>query len=188
MPALLRSGLGLRAPHTPRRARLHRHFTVTGFVSHQGRTALHWHRLGMWLPPGGHVEADEDPVQAVLREVMEETGLDVEIIAPHPFAYAHPPQLPAPASVAVYDIPRDSKLDEPHQHIDLIYFTRPRSAEPRLPEGAARWTWVDEMTLRGDATPTPAEGAPATRIAEDVRELGIAAIEAARHAGVWARA
>ena len=26
-------------------------------------------KLGMWLYPGGHIEADEDPVQAVLRLV-----------------------------------------------------------------------------------------------------------------------
>ena len=54
---------------------MERHFTVSGFVSQAGKTALHWHRLGLWLPPGGHIEADEDPIQAVLREVQEETGL-----------------------------------------------------------------------------------------------------------------
>ena len=53
---------------------------------------------------GGHIEPDEDPVQAVLREVREETGLDVEIVGALPFAYAHPPQLAVPAAMAVYDI------------------------------------------------------------------------------------
>ena len=55
-----------------------RHFTATGFVVHEGATLLHWHsKVKMWLPPGGHVEENEDPVQAVLREVEEETGLKV---------------------------------------------------------------------------------------------------------------
>ncbi len=31
---------------------------------------------GLWLPPGGHVEPDEDPVVAAEREVAEELGLD----------------------------------------------------------------------------------------------------------------
>lgn len=35
-----------------------------------------------WDPPGGRMEADEDLVQAVKREVYEETGLDVEVGGP----------------------------------------------------------------------------------------------------------
>lgn len=137
----------------------------------------------MWLPPGGHIEADEDPVQAVLREVREETGLDVEIIGARPFAYAQPQQLAAPVTIGVYDIERDGTLDEPHQHLDLIYFTRPTSEAPVLPDDGLGWTWVDEATLRGDRpAPQPPGGAPTAQIADDVREQGLAAIEAARRA------
>jgi len=35
--------------------------------------------LGYWSLPGGGVEAGETPEEAVMREVREETGLDVEI-------------------------------------------------------------------------------------------------------------
>jgi len=137
----------------------------------------------MWLPPGGHIEADEDPVQAVLREVREETGLEVEIIGARPFAYAQPQQLAAPVTIGVYDIERDGTLDEPHQHLDLIYFTRPTSEAPVLPDDGLGWTWVDEATLRGDRpAPQPPGGAPTAQIADDVREQGLAAIEAARRA------
>lgn len=34
--------------------------------------------LGSWYLPAGYVEADEDPAQAAVREVMEETGLIVQ--------------------------------------------------------------------------------------------------------------
>jgi len=157
-----------------------RHFTVTGFVSIGGRTALHWHpRLGCWLPPGGHVEPDEDPVQAVLREVLEETGLKVELVGAGRFAYAQPQQLPPPAAMAVYDIPRDGSLDGPHQHIDFIYFTRPLAAAPALPADADHWVWVDEATLRR----RPAileDGGRRAEVAEDVCELALAAIAAVR--------
>lgn len=148
---------------------MHRHFTVSGFVSHQGRTALHRHpRLGIWLPPGGHIEADEDPVQAVLREVLEECGLAVEILPVGPRFLAEPPaQLVAPVKIGVYDIPKDGVLDEPHQHIDFIYFTRPIEAAPVLPDGSHDWTWFDAAALESPEIPA------------DVRELGLAAIMAA---------
>ena len=48
-----------------------RHLTATGFLVQGDRVALHWHRkVQAWLPPGGHIEDNEDPVQAMLREVM----------------------------------------------------------------------------------------------------------------------
>jgi 8-oxo-dGTP diphosphatase len=32
--------------------------------------------------PGGKVEYDEDPVAALMREVLEETGLSIDVVAP----------------------------------------------------------------------------------------------------------
>ena len=159
---------------------LPRHYTVTGFVSVGGRTALHWHpRLDRWLPPGGHVEVNEDPVQAVQREVREETGLDVEIVGGFPFAYSHPPQLPVPAAMAVYDIPRDGSLPGPHQHIDLIYFTRPIGDATALPHDDDHWAWVDEATLQHRPAFFEERGRRG-EVAEDVRELALSAIAAVR--------
>ncbi len=52
-----------------------RHLTATGFVVKDGQVLLHWHRKNrLWLPFGGHLEANEDPVQTVLREVEEGLG------------------------------------------------------------------------------------------------------------------
>ncbi|WP_182881647.1 NUDIX hydrolase [Microbispora sp. H10949] len=33
---------------------------------------------GRWVPPGGVVELDESPEQAVIREVLEETGVQIK--------------------------------------------------------------------------------------------------------------
>ncbi|MGW6055379.1 NUDIX hydrolase [Streptomyces sp. NPDC055189] len=54
-----------------------------------GRQLLVAHRkAGLWLPTGGHVEPDEDPWAAVVRECSEELGIDAvasPIAGEHPF-------------------------------------------------------------------------------------------------------
>ncbi len=35
---------------------------------------------GLWTLPAGYIDAGEDPIQAAVREVLEETGLKVRII------------------------------------------------------------------------------------------------------------
>ena len=42
-------------------------------------------KSGLWLPPGGHVEDDEDPRQAVIREAREELGIAAEFKDDTPF-------------------------------------------------------------------------------------------------------
>ena len=37
---------------------------------------------GIWEIPGGRLELGEDPVAGVKREMLEETGLEVEVIMP----------------------------------------------------------------------------------------------------------
>ncbi len=57
------------------------HVTASAIVVNNAgsKVALHLHkRLGMWLQPGGHIEAGELPVDAALREAHEETGLPVQ--------------------------------------------------------------------------------------------------------------
>jgi 8-oxo-dGTP pyrophosphatase MutT (NUDIX family) len=160
---------------------MERHFTVSGFVSQGGRTALHWHRLGLWLPPGGHIEPNEDPIQAVVREVLEETGIEVEVLGKPPFPHTKPAQLPPPVTIGIYDIGFDIHTLGPSQHIDFIYFTRPVAGAPLDLPTSDGWAWVDESTLAESTELAPPEGPP-TAIPEDVRRLGLAAIAAARDA------
>lgn len=157
---------------------MRRHLTVSGFVVEGERTLLHWHRKNqMWLPPGGHVEADEDPVQAVLREVLEETGFTVEVVRhAAPLAFDEPAQLPAPYAILVEDI-----AEGPHQHIDCIYFTRPVAGVSRLERTEDAFVWVakDQLT-RDEALPVASCGADLP-VPADVRLLALAAIAHAGH-------
>lgn len=55
--------------------------TVAAVVEHEGKYLLvEEHAMGrrVLTQPGGHIESDESPEQAVVREVLEETGCTVE--------------------------------------------------------------------------------------------------------------
>ena len=109
-----------------------RHFTVAVFVVWEGKVLLHLHRkLGMWLPPGGHIERDELPDDAAVREVFEETGVEVELVGERRADVEDPIQLHRPAGVQLENI------GPGHQHIDLIYFARPKGPSGIRDEYAA---------------------------------------------------
>lgn len=156
---------------------MRRHFTATGFVVQTSRTLLHWHkRLQQWMPPGGHIEPDEDPVQAVLREIQEETGTTAEVIPSVPvLPFPYPGQLQPPYTILLED---SAEAGEPHQHIDLIYFCRLADGAPDPTLGD--FHWVDEDTLRSNQPLDLAACGVAVPIAEDVRLLAIKAIQTAR--------
>lgn len=52
---------------------------VIGIVHHHGKVAFLQRQDGTWTFPSGKVEARETLVQAVIREVAEETGLEVAV-------------------------------------------------------------------------------------------------------------
>jgi 8-oxo-dGTP pyrophosphatase MutT (NUDIX family) len=121
---------------------LGRHFTVAVFVAWEGKVLLHLHRkLGMWLPPGGHIERDELPDEAAVREVLEETGIRVRLVGDRREDVEDPVQLYRPAGVQLENI------GPGHQHIDLIYFatpTGPTEIHPNYEEDKVGWYGPDE--------------------------------------------
>src|SRR5512140_2003057 len=103
-------------------------FTVAIFVVQQGRVLLVHHRnLNRWLPLGGHIELDEDPETAALREAREESGLEIELIGERPPTTG--PGTRALIAPRFLDIHRISPA---HEHIGLIYWGRPKSGTVTL--------------------------------------------------------
>lgn len=121
--------------------------TVVAYIVHNQRVLMVLHKIvGRWVPLGGHVELDEDPEQALIREVQEESGLkveDLEIAARKPdFVSQGFKPLFAPTFLDIHDMPGN------HQHIGMIYVLRSKFDKVVLEERAAdeiRWLSADDI-------------------------------------------
>lgn len=103
-------------------------FTVAVFIVQNGRVLLVHHRkLNKWLPIGGHIELDEDPEQAALREAREESGFDVELIGERP-----PTTEPGTRALLAPRFLDIHRISETHEHIGLIYWARPKNGSLTL--------------------------------------------------------
>lgn len=95
------------------------HITASAISAKEGAILLVKHRiLGKWLQPGGHIEQGENPIQAALREITEETGLSSTV---HPWHCEHP----FPIDINVHEIPaNEEKNESAHLHVDFRYLIR----------------------------------------------------------------
>ncbi len=123
-------------------------FTVAIFVVSKSKILVIHHRnLNKWLPLGGHIELDEDPEQAAIREAKEESGLDVELIGERPPTTG--PGTRALIAPRFLDIHR---INPTHEHIGMIYWARPKNGSLTLADAEhhdIRWCSSAELdTLR----------------------------------------
>lgn len=114
------------------------HVTASAIVTGARGVVLHLHkRLGIWLQPGGHIDAGETPWDAASRETIEETGLAVRFASP-----GHAPPL---VHVDVHLGPRG------HTHLDLRYRLLADDVDPAPPAGESpqvRWfSWDDAIAI-----------------------------------------
>src|SRR3989344_4844314 len=90
--------------------------TVAGCVIHNGKALLIKHKkLGLWLFPGGHIEKDETPDDAVLREIREEVSVSVRLVQKeHALAHGEIKALATPFYVNLHSV-------GDHNHVGFYY-------------------------------------------------------------------
>ena len=113
------------------------HVTASALIVGRRGVVLHRHRLlGAWVPPGGHVDAGEQPWQAAVREAREETGLQHLGLANGSSDLVH---------VDVHPGPRG------HTHLDLRYLLDGDDADPAPPPDESQdvfwFTWAEALRI-----------------------------------------
>ena len=105
-------------------------FVVTVYIVYGDKVLLVFHKqLQKWLPIGGHIELDEDPEQALFREIQEECGLEVEILSSKPdIGNEGRKPLLTPNYLDIH------KISDTHSHTSLTYFARAKSDTVKLAE------------------------------------------------------
>ena len=145
-------------------------FTASVYVVFDGKVLLHMHKIHkMWLPPGGHIELDEGPLEAVVREAKEETGLDVELVGDGQKSYeslfgSRDLMLPRFLGRHFFNTERT------HEHIDFGYLARAQSADVRHEIEGEEIRWFSKEELEGGEF----------EILEDVRHHALIALAEVR--------
>jgi ADP-ribose pyrophosphatase YjhB (NUDIX family) len=144
-------------------------FVVDVFIVYGNKVLLRKHdKYKRWLGVGGHIELNEDPNQAAVREVKEEVGLDITLIG-KTNTFSNPED---GKELIVPKFMNRHQVIEDHEHISLIYFAKSDSTE--IEQGKTeiseeiRWFTKDELN-------DPSFGIPmrvATYAKKALEELG----------------
>ncbi len=127
-------------------------FTASAYIVCGDKVLLRFHeKHHRWLIPGGHIELDHDPVETVIKEAKEETGLTIRIVADPITQY---PKLEKGDDGVDLPLPifiNRHKTGEDHEHIDLMYAAETDTMEIKPEDGeqsdpkSFRWVTAEEL-------------------------------------------
>jgi 8-oxo-dGTP pyrophosphatase MutT (NUDIX family) len=122
-------------------------FTVEVLVVCKGKVLLRKHdKYKIWLSVGGHIELDEDPNEAAIREVKEEVGLDVELFNLNPVNIpvdgSHKQLIPPVAL-------NRHRISDTHEHIAMTFYARSLSDKVQESdnEKSGEWKWCTKEDI-----------------------------------------
>ncbi len=102
-------------------------FVVDVYLVYKHKVLLRKHdKYHQWFAVGGHIELDEDPNEAAIREVKEEVGMDITLydgLLSNPIITKQERELIPPFFLDLHSI------NEAHKHLSLVYFAYAPSME-----------------------------------------------------------
>ncbi len=131
-----------------------KHYTSTAILvsdTKPTKVLLGFHnKLQVWLPPGGHQDANENPLEALVREVYEETGFDVESYLPkNVHLDERVVSLPVPSYIFEEPIPKRGEKPS-HIHMDFVYTLTVPEFVPHFPKREfADMRWFGKRDVHG---------------------------------------
>ena len=120
---------------------------VSGYLIENDKILLIDHKkLNLWLPPGGHIDPNETPDQALIREFKEETNLDIEILNQDKVVFPKEGKI---KKVLALPIHVNVHLAGDHDHCCFYYLCKSNNLEDlKIRESEindARWFSKDEL-------------------------------------------
>lgn len=99
-------------------------FVANVYIVNGNAVLLRLHdKYGAWWPPGGHIELDEEPGEAAIREAKEEVNLDVSLVSS---SATMPEQAVYHATdgrnLIVPFFMNRHRISESHEHISFEFF------------------------------------------------------------------
>ncbi|NNU76556.1 NUDIX hydrolase [Clostridium estertheticum] len=131
---------------------LNRTLTATVYVINNNRVLLHMHKKHKSLfPLGGHMEPEELPHETAIREVYEESGLDIEIYNDEEkLELGRVRQLHRPMNILLENI------GHPIENIDFIYFATTNESKVQPQAGESKelyWMSREEVINNSNIQP-----------------------------------
>lgn len=122
-------------------------FTVEVFIVYNNKVLLRKHdKYKFWLSVGGHIELEENPNQAAIREVKEEVGLDIKLYDKNQLYQENSQdyqELIPPVFL------NTNRITETHEHITLSYFANSETDQIQQGENEVsedcRWFSKEEL-------------------------------------------
>ena len=110
-------------------------------------------KLGLWLFPGGHIEKDETPDDAVLREIREEVSVSVRLVQKeHALAHGEIKALAMPFYVNLHSV-------GDHNHVGFYYLCAVSHGAPgddvQINDESLGFRWLTEEEIQQDSTINP---------------------------------
>lgn len=98
-----------------------RFFCVTVYIMDDQKCflMLHNRKLNKWVAPGGKVDRGETPDHAAVRECLEETGINIDLLGE---------KTPVVGGlICPYGIQLNPIIPNSRDHVDLVYLGRPQA-------------------------------------------------------------